>query len=141
MSKIIGIDLGTTFSAVSHINDNQTPELIPNETGDRLTPSVVLYDEGEFFVGEYAKQNAVALPEQTVEFVKREMGQSKEASTENLMARSIQPKKSPQRFSKPSNGMPKQNSVQRLPMRLLRSPPTLTTRNARRLSRRGNRRA
>ncbi len=79
MSKIIGIDLGTTFSAVAYINDNQTPELIPNETGDRLTPSVVLYDEGEFFVGEYARQNAVALPEQTVEFVKREMGKSKEA--------------------------------------------------------------
>ena len=78
MSKFIGIDLGTTFSAVAYINDNQTPELIPNETGDRLTPSVVLYDEGEFFIGEYAKQNAVALPEQAVEFVKREMGKSKE---------------------------------------------------------------
>ena len=78
MSKIIGIDLGTTFSAVAHINENQIPELIPNETGDRLTRSVVLYDEGEFFVGEYAKQNALALPEQTVEFVKREMGKSKE---------------------------------------------------------------
>ena len=78
MPKIIGIDLGTTFSAVAHINDNQTPELIPNETGDRLTPSIVLFDDGEFFVGEYAKQNAVAIPEQTVEFVKREMGKSKE---------------------------------------------------------------
>ena len=77
MSKVIGIDLGTTFSAVAHINDNQTPELIPNETGQRLTPSVILFDEGEFFVGDYAKQNAVAIPEQTVEFVKREMGKSK----------------------------------------------------------------
>ena len=76
MSKIIGIDLGTTFSAVAHVNENQTPELIPNEAGDRLTPSVVLSDEGEFFIGEYAKQNAVALPEQTVEFVKREMGKT-----------------------------------------------------------------
>ena len=77
MPKTIGIDLGTTFSAVAHINDNQTPELIPNETGQRLTPSVILFDEGEFFVGDYAKQNAVAIPEQTVEFVKREMGKSK----------------------------------------------------------------
>ena len=78
MPKIIGIDLGTTFSAVAYINNNQTPKLIPNETGDRLTPSVLLFDDGEFFVGKYAKQNAPAVPEQTVEFVKREMGKSKE---------------------------------------------------------------
>ena len=78
MSKIIGIDLGTTFSAVAHIDDNQTPKLIPNETGDRLTPSVLLFEDGEFFVGKYAKQNAPAVPEQTVEFVKREIGKSKE---------------------------------------------------------------
>ena len=78
MSKIIGIDLGTTFSAVAHIDDNRTPEIIPNELGDRLTPSVVLFDDDEFFIGEYAKQNAVAMPEHTVEFVKREMGKSKD---------------------------------------------------------------
>ena len=42
MAKIVGIDLGTTFSAVAHVNDNGTPELIPNEDGDRLTPSVYL---------------------------------------------------------------------------------------------------
>ena len=74
MSKIVGIDLGTTFSAVAHVNDNEMPELIPNEDGDRLTPSVIFYDEGEFIVGEYAKQNALAEPENTVEFIKREMG-------------------------------------------------------------------
>ena len=74
MSKTIGIDLGTTFSAVAHINDNGIPELIPNEDGDRLTPSVIFYDDGEFIVGEYAKQNAIAEPENIVEFIKREMG-------------------------------------------------------------------
>lgn len=74
MSKIVGIDLGTTFSAIAHINENGVPELIPNEEGDRLTPSVIFYDEGEFVVGEYAKQNALAEPENTVEFIKREMG-------------------------------------------------------------------
>ena len=74
MAKIVGIDLGTTFSAVAHVNDNEIPELIPNEDGDRLTPSVIFYDEGEFIVGEYAKQNALAEPENTVEFIKREMG-------------------------------------------------------------------
>ena len=76
MSKIVGIDLGTTFSAIAHINDNGIPELIPNEDGDRLTPSVIFYDDGEFIVGEYAKQNAIAEPENTVEFIKREMGKS-----------------------------------------------------------------
>ena len=74
MAKIVGIDLGTTFSAIAHVNDNEMPELIPNEDGDRLTPSVIFYDEGEFIVGEYAKQNALAEPENTVEFIKREMG-------------------------------------------------------------------
>ena len=74
MSKIVGIDLGTTFSAVAHVNDNGIPELIPNEDGDRLTPSVIFYDDGEFIIGEYAKQNAIAEPENIVEFIKREMG-------------------------------------------------------------------
>ena len=76
MSKIIGIDLGTTFSAIAHINDNGVPELIPNEDGDRLTPSVILYDDGEFDVGMAAKRSAVAFPEDIVEFIKLEMGKS-----------------------------------------------------------------
>ncbi|MYK20502.1 Hsp70 family protein, partial [Candidatus Poribacteria bacterium] len=76
MAKIVGIDLGTTFSAAAYVNDNETPELIANEDGDRLTPSVIFYDEGEFIVGEYAKQNALAEPENAVEFIKREMGKS-----------------------------------------------------------------
>ena len=74
MGKVVGIDLGTTFSAIAHVNDNEIPELIPNEDNDRLTPSVIFYEEGEFIVGEYAKQNAVAEPENIVEFIKREMG-------------------------------------------------------------------
>ena len=78
MSKIVGIDLGTTFSAVAHVNDNGIAELIPNEAGDRVTPSVVFHDEGDFVVGKYARQNAVAEPEAIVEFVKREMGKSRE---------------------------------------------------------------
>ena len=96
LAKIVGIDLGTTFSAIAHINENGVPELIPNEEGDRLTPSVIFYDDGEFIVGEYAKQNALAEPENTVEFVKREMGKTvtefsrefdgKEYSPEDLSA-------------------------------------------------------
>ena len=76
MGKVVGIDLGTTFSAIAHVNDNGVPELISNEDGNRLTPSVILYDDGEFIVGEYATQNAVAEPENIVEFIKREMGKS-----------------------------------------------------------------
>lgn len=74
MSRIIGVDLGSTFSAVAYVNDNGIPQLIPNKDGDRLTPSVIFYDGGEFVVGEYAKQNALAEPEHTVAFIKREMG-------------------------------------------------------------------
>ena len=74
MSKIVGIDLGTTFSAIAHINEHGIPEIIPDGSGDRLTPSVIFYDNGEFIVGEYAKQNAAAVPESIVEFIKREMG-------------------------------------------------------------------
>ena len=74
MTKIVGIDLGTMFSAVAHINDNGVPELIANEDGDRLTPSVILYDDGEFDVGMDAKRSAVAFPEDIVEFIKLEMG-------------------------------------------------------------------
>ena len=96
MTKIVGIDLGTTFSAISHINENGVPELIPNEEGKRLTPSVIYYDDGEFIVGEYAKMSALAAPEKTVEFIKREMGRpiteysrefdGKEYSAEDLSA-------------------------------------------------------
>lgn len=96
MAKIVGIDLGTTFCAISHINENGVPELITNEEGDRLTPSVIFYDDGEFIVGEYAKQNASVEPKNTVEFIKREMGKTftefsrefggKEYSAEDLSA-------------------------------------------------------
>ena len=76
MTKIVGIDLGTTFSAIAHINENGVPELIPNKGGERLTPSVILYENGEFDVGEDAKRAAIAYPEDIVEFIKLEMGKS-----------------------------------------------------------------
>ena len=76
MSRIVGIDLGTTFSAIAHINENGVPELITNKDGNRLTPSVILYDHGAFDVGIDAKRSAVAFPENTVEFIKLDMGKS-----------------------------------------------------------------
>lgn len=80
MDKVVGIDLGTTFSAIAHINgDTGRPEVIPDpETQERITPSVVLFDDAEnVIVGRVAKENAVAEPGKVVEFVKREMGKPK----------------------------------------------------------------
>ena len=77
MSKrAVGIDLGTTFSAIAHVNRHGVPEILHNGEGDRITPSVVLFDGDEIIVGNYAKQAAVAFPDQVVEFVKRHMGEA-----------------------------------------------------------------
>ena len=78
MGKVVGIDLGTTFSAVAHVDEHGQPEIIPNAESDRMTPSVVMFEEDLVTVGKIAKQNARAVPEQIVEFAKREMGKSKE---------------------------------------------------------------
>ena len=65
----VGIDLGTTFSAIAHVNQHGVPEILPNAEGDRITPSVILFEEDDVVVGNYAKQAAVVYPEQVVEFV------------------------------------------------------------------------
>ena len=78
MGKVVGIDLGTTFSAIAHVNEHGQPEIIPNAETERITPSVTLFEDELVTVGKFAKQNARAVPEQIVEFVKREMGKSKE---------------------------------------------------------------
>ena len=78
MGKVVGIDLGTTFSAVAHVDEHGQPEIIPNAESDRMTPSVVMFEEALVTVGKIAKQNARAVPEQIIEFAKREMGKSKE---------------------------------------------------------------
>jgi molecular chaperone DnaK len=75
--KAIGIDLGTTFSAVAQVDQYGKPQIIPNTESERITPSVILFDSGTAIVGTYAKQNAVAEPEKIVDFVKREMGKGK----------------------------------------------------------------
>jgi len=74
INSYIGIDLGTTFSAIAHINEHGMPEVIENAEGERTTPSIVLFDGNEIAVGAYAKENIVAYPGQVVEFVKRNMG-------------------------------------------------------------------
>ncbi len=74
-TKVVGIDLGTTFSAIAHVNEMGKPEIIANKESERITPSVILFDSPEeITVGSVARQNAVAEPNKIVEFVKREMG-------------------------------------------------------------------
>src|SRR5213595_481197 len=75
--KVVGIDLGTTFCAMAHIDPYGKPQIIPNSESERLTPSVVLFDGTSVIVGTVAKNNAVAEPEKIVDFVKREMGKPK----------------------------------------------------------------
>lgn len=75
--KAVGIDLGTTFSAIAHIDAYGKPQIIPNAESERISPSVILFDGQHAIVGSMAKQNAVAEPEKIVDFVKREMGKSK----------------------------------------------------------------
>jgi molecular chaperone DnaK len=76
--KAVGIDLGTTFSAVAHIDAYGKPQIIPNAESERITPSVILFDGANVVVGTSAKNSAVAEPEKIVDFIKREMGKPKE---------------------------------------------------------------
>ncbi len=87
MSKVIGIDLGTTNSAVS-IYEHGESKIIPNKEGKNTTPSVVAFtDKGEILVGDTAKRQAVTNPEKTIYSIKRIMGlmmneeNAKEAAT------------------------------------------------------------
>jgi len=74
MSKVIGIDLGTTNSCVAVIEGNQ-PKVITNEEGSRTTPSVVAFDKkGDRLVGVSARRQAVVNPDSTIYSVKRFMG-------------------------------------------------------------------
>ena len=74
MSKIIGIDLGTTNSCVA-IMDGDKPRVIENSEGDRTTPSYVAFtDDGEVLVGQPAKRQSVTNPSNTLYAVKRLIG-------------------------------------------------------------------
>lgn len=75
MSKIIGIDLGTTNSCVSVFEGGETAKIIENQEGDRTTPSIVAYtDDDEVLVGQAAKRQAVTNPHNTLFAVKRLIG-------------------------------------------------------------------
>ncbi len=84
MSKIIGIDLGTTNSCVAVMEGNE-PVVIPNNEGKRTTPSVVAFtEEGEIKVGEPAKRQAIINPKRTVFSIKRFMGRSYDEVQEEI---------------------------------------------------------
>ena len=73
--KIAGIDLGTTYSAIAHFDEYGKATILPNSDHERVTPSVILFDEGEAIVGKIAKNMAIANPKRVVQFVKRHMGE------------------------------------------------------------------
>jgi molecular chaperone DnaK len=81
MSKIIGIDLGTTFSAVGVLEGGK-PVIIPNAEGARTTPSVVAMKKGERLIGQVARNQAVLNPDNTVRSIKRYMGEDHKVTME-----------------------------------------------------------
>src|SRR5512146_3105787 len=84
MSKIIGIDLGTTNSVVA-VMEGGEPVVITNPEGSRLTPSVVAFTKaGERLVGQVAKRQAVTNPENTVFSIKRFMGRKFDEVNEEI---------------------------------------------------------
>lgn len=70
----IGIDLGTTNSAVAFINDSGAAEILTNSEGERTTPSVILMEGNKAIVGDVAKEASVTQVDDTIQFVKRQMG-------------------------------------------------------------------
>ncbi len=72
-AKFVGIDLGTSTSALAHIRSDGNPEIVPNSDGERLTPSVVFFDqfEGVKLIGSSARDGGD--PERTVHHIKRHM--------------------------------------------------------------------
>ena len=76
MSKVIGIDLGTTNSCVAVLEGGE-PTVITNAEGSRTTPSVVAFTtKGERLVGETAKRQAITNPDRTISSIKRHMGEA-----------------------------------------------------------------
>ena len=97
MSKIIGIDLGTTNSVVAVMQGGE-PVVIPNQEGARTTPSVVAITKtGERLVGQVAKRQAITNPENTVYSIKRFMGRRYDEVSGRSQARALQGGQGPAR--------------------------------------------
>lgn len=81
MAKIVGIDLGTTRSAVASV-ENEEPKILENAEGERVTPSIVAFDDGERLVGKPAKNQMLTNEENTIRSIKRHMGEDYEVTLE-----------------------------------------------------------
>jgi molecular chaperone DnaK len=75
MGKLVGIDLGTTFSAIATLDDRGQAITLPNRDGEMLTPSAVLIEEGGAVVGQAARDVALDIPDRVALLIKRSMGQ------------------------------------------------------------------
>jgi molecular chaperone DnaK len=87
--NLVGIDLGTTFSVLAHLNANGAAVTIPNKDGDPLTPSAVYIDGTEALVGKAAREAAAVDSANVAMFVKRDMGQA--AYSRTVAGRSFRP--------------------------------------------------
>lgn len=74
-NRIFGVDLGTTYTSIACIDEYGKPMVIPNAENNRITPSVVFFDEKAIVVGEVAKESSKIYPNNVVSFVKRAMGE------------------------------------------------------------------
>ena len=74
MDKVLGIDLGTTYSCVAYVDEYGRATVLKNRDGGHTTPSVVYFEENKVIVGNRAKKNVKLNPENTVQFIKRKMG-------------------------------------------------------------------
>ncbi|MBA2881984.1 molecular chaperone DnaK (HSP70) [Desulfosalsimonas propionicica] len=75
IKRIFGIDLGTTYSSIAYVDEYGKAVIIPNAENERVTPSVVFFDENTVVVGEVAKESAKLYPNEVVSFIKRSMGE------------------------------------------------------------------
>lgn len=84
MSYVFGIDLGTTYSCISYIDEYGKPIVLKNSDGDHTTPSVVMIEsESNIIVGTEAKRSIEMEPDRTVQFIKRKMGKENDTVTLN----------------------------------------------------------
>src|SRR5688500_8491385 len=74
LTRAVGIDLGTTYSAMAWVNETGHSALVPNDEGDLLTPSVGLFDSAGIVVGKEAKKVAILYPDRVAAYVTRDMG-------------------------------------------------------------------
>lgn len=73
--RAVGIDLGTTYSALAYVDSQQMPRVVPDSSGQVVTPSVVLFDDQDIIVGDIALQQSKSRSDRIVQFIKTQMGE------------------------------------------------------------------